>query len=54
MKKFSLPINNETPETVNLSAEDYLEAKRLQDDPEFMLKVVDLIFGFEDGHLPPS
>ena len=36
------------------SDEDFLEAKRLEGDVEFMLRLVDLIFGFEPDRLPPS
>ena len=48
--------NNKNEESVNeaLTPEDFLEAKRLEGDVEFMLRLVDLIFGFEPGRLPPS
>ena len=45
-------INIKTAESVN--EEDFLEAKRLEGDAEFMLRLVDLIFGFEKDRLPPS
>ena len=48
--------NNKNDESVNeaLTPEDFLEAKRLEGDVEFMLRLVDLIFGFEPDRLPPS
>ena len=48
--------NNKNEESVNeaLTPEDFLEAKRLEGDVEFMLRLVDLIFGFEPDRLPPS
>ena len=48
--------NNKKEESVNeaLTPEDFLEAKRLEGDVEFMLRLVDLIFGFEPDRLPPS
>ena len=48
--------NNKNEESVNeaLTPEDFLEAKRLEGDVEFMLCLVDLIFGFEPDRLPPS
>ncbi len=48
--------NNKNAESVNeaLTPEDFLEAKRLEGDVEFMLRLVDLIFGFEPDRLPPS
>lgn len=55
MKKSSLPlINIETAESVNLKPDDFLEAKRLEGDVDFMLRLVDLIFGFQDDKFPPS
>lgn len=49
-------INNKTAKNVNdaLNPEDFLEAKRLEGDAEFMLRLVDLIFGFEKDRFPPS
>lgn len=48
--------NNKNEESVNeaLTPEDFLESKRLEGDVEFMLRLVDLIFGFEPDRLPPS
>lgn len=48
--------NNKNAESVNdaLKPDDLLEAKRLEGDVEFMLRLVDLIFGFEPDRLPPS
>ena len=48
--------NNKNEESVNdaLEPDDFLEAKRLEGDVEFMLRLVDLIFGFEPDRLPPS
>lgn len=48
--------NNKKEESVNdaLKPDDFLEAKRLEGDVEFMLRFVDLIFGFEPDRLPPS
>lgn len=48
--------NNKNEESVNeaLTPEDFQEAKRLEGDVEFMLRLVDLIFGFEPDRLPPS
>lgn len=48
--------NNKNEESVNdtLKPDDFLEAKRLEGDAEFMLRLVDLIFGFEPDRLPPS
>ena len=49
--KNSSPINIITPDYVNqLKA----EADRIAEDPEAMLALVDLIFGFQESHLPPS
>lgn len=46
--------NNKNDESVNLTHEDVEEAERLEDDPELMLRLVDLIFGWEPSRLPPS
>ncbi len=56
LEKIHPSINNKTGESVNdaLTPEDFLEAKRLEGDAEFMLRLVDLIFGFEGGKFPPS
>lgn len=50
MKKVSPPLNIEIPETVKR------EADRLAEDPDTILRLVDLLFfGREDdGRLPPS
>ena len=50
MKKVSPPLNIEIPETVKR------EADRLAEDPDAILRLVDLLFfGREDdGLLPPS
>ena len=47
----SLPINNESPENVNPLSR---EADRILQDPETILALVDLIFGFQEDTLPPS
>lgn len=49
-KKVSPPLNIEIPETVKR------EADRLAEDPDAILRLVDLLFfGREDdGRLPPS
>jgi hypothetical protein len=55
MKKNLLPVNINPPESVNLQGETILEAAvRIENDPAKILALVDLIFGFEDNHLPPS
>ena len=48
--------NNKNEESVNdaLTPEDFLEAKRLEGDAEFMLRLVDLIFEFDGDRFPPS
>lgn len=46
--------NNKNDESVNLTPEDVQEAERLEDDPELMLRLVDLIFGWEPSRWPPS
>ena len=50
MKKVSPPLNIEIPETVKR------EADRLAEDPDAILRLVDLLFfgREEDGRLPPS
>lgn len=56
LEKVHPSINNKNAESVNdaLKPDDFLEAKRLEGDVEFMLRLVDLIFGFEPDRLPPS
>ena len=51
--KFSIG-NNKNAESVNLTPEDVEEARRLEDDPELMLRLVDLIFGFDFPKWPAS
>ena len=51
--KFSIE-NNKNAESVNLTPEDVEEARRLEDDPELMLRLVDLIFGFDFPKWPAS
>lgn len=55
-KKVHPSINNKNGESVNdaLKPDDFLEAKRLEGDVDFMLRLVDLIFGFEPDRFPPS
>lgn len=53
MKKSSY-INNESGEIVNITPADVEEAYRLENDPELMLRLVDLIFGFEFPKTPLS
>jgi len=48
MKKNSPPSNIELPENVNL------EADKLEEDPELMLRLVDLIFFLDDRPDIPS
>ena len=50
MKKVSPPLNIEIPETVKR------EADRLAEDPDAILRLVDLLFfrRGDDGRLPPS
>ena len=50
MKKVSPPLNIEIPETVKR------EADRLAEDPDAILRLVDLLFfvSEDDGRLPPS
>ena len=47
----TLPINNETAEDVKRFSQ---EADRIALDPDKMLALVDLIFGFQEDRLPPS
>ena len=35
-------------ENVNLTSEDYKDAERIENDPEKILALIDLIFLFED------
>ena len=52
MKKISkLSVNINSPESVKRLVED---ADRIEGDPEKMLDLVDLIFGFTESRLPPS
>lgn len=51
-----LSINNKKAESVNdaLKPDDFLEAKRLERDVEFIQRLMDFIFAFEPDRLPPS
>lgn len=51
-----LSRNNKIAESVNdaLKPDDFLEAKRLEGDVEFIQHLVDFIFAFEPDTLPPS
>ena len=48
--------NNKIAESVNdaLKPDDFLEAKRLEGNVEFIQRLVDFIFAFEPDRLPPS
>lgn len=47
-KESDTPLSNiNTPENVN-------QADRIEGNPEKMLDLIDLIFGFTESHLPPS
>lgn len=53
MKKFCIsPININDAESVQPSPEDVAKAKRLEDDPAAILRIVDLIFGPYDRDDP--
>ena len=46
MKKNLNPTNNiKFPERVKLSPEDYWQAGQVENNPEAMLRLIDLIFG---------
>lgn len=49
-EKKSSPININDAEIVNLRR----EADRIEGNPERMLALVDLIFGFQEERFPPS
>ena len=49
--KFSSHIDITEPENVNRLHE---EADRIENSPEAMLALVDLIFGFQEDRFPPS
>ena len=51
MPKSHSILNINEADFVNQHAQ---EADRIEDSPEAMLALVDLIFGFEPEHLPPS
>lgn len=51
MKKVPLPININDAESVN---RHLAEAERIEGDPDKMLALIDLIFGFTESQLPPS
>lgn len=48
--------NNKIAESVNdaMKPDDFLEAKHLEEDVEFIQRLVDIIFSFEPDRLPPS
>lgn len=48
-----LSINNKKAESVNdaLKPDDFLEAKRLEEDVEFIQRLVEIIFAFEPDSL---
>ena len=48
--------NNKIAESVNdaLKPDDFLEAKRLEEDAEFIQRLMDFIFAFEPDRLPQS
>jgi len=46
--------NIKTGESVKLTEEDRKDAARIWEDAEAMLRLVDIIFGFEPDKYPPS
>lgn len=54
MKKPYLMGNIKPTESVNITEDDMEEAERIEGNPDLMLRLVDLIFGFEPDKLPPS
>ena len=50
--KDTLPINIKRQEIVNEATR--ADADRIEGDPEKMLALIDLIFGFEPDKFPPS
>lgn len=46
--------NIKNGESVNLSPEDVAHAAALWNDPDFVLRFVDIICAFDDGTIPPS
>lgn len=47
MKKTPSLVNITPPENVNISPEDRERAARIEESPELMLYLVDMIFGFD-------
>lgn len=54
MKGCSSPGNIENPESVKINQEDIDYAARLQDDPEMIRLLVEIIFAGGQDRLPPS
>lgn len=52
MKVDSLHSNIERPQTVN--QEDLEEAERIENDPEAMLRLIDVLFFLREEDGPPS
>ena len=52
MKKVNSPSNIEKAITVN--REDVLEAERIENDPDAMLRLIDVLFFLRDDDAPPS
>lgn len=46
--------NIKTFENVNIPPEEVERAEALMDNPAAMLRLIDIIFGFEESRLPPS
>lgn len=51
--------HEESPPLININAPDFVnrygpEADAIENNPDKMLALVDLIFGFTDSKLPPS
>lgn len=47
MKKTPSLVNINPPENVNITQEDRERAARIEESPELMLYLVDMIFGFD-------
>ena len=54
MKKNLSSGNNKKAKSVNVTPEDVREGQRLEDSPELMLRLVDIIFGFDFPKWPAS
>lgn len=39
---------------ISVNPEDELEAERIEDNPEAMLRLIDVLFFLKDDDLPPS